>query len=197
MEEKKFNLPAAIIVSLTIIVALVVVSLLQDSSSLRPVEQLSMRKGMPAPDFTFPGLDGEKISLSDKRGLVVLINVWATWCPPCVEEMPSMEKLYKKFKGEKFEILAVSIDADGAKAVASFMKKHRLTFPALLDPEGTIKTTYRVTGVPESFIVDKEGILVGKIIGARDWAAPEVFKLFRDLIQRPLQGTEADPTPKT
>jgi peroxiredoxin len=196
MEEKKFNLPAAIIVSLTIIIALVVVSLLQDNSSLKPLKQLPMGQGIPAPDFTFPGPNGERISLSDHRGKVVLVNVWATWCPPCVEEMPSIEKLYKKFKGEKFEILAVSIDAEGAKAVAPFMKKHRLTFPALLDPEGTIKTAYRVTGVPESFIIDKGGILVGKIIGARDWAAPEVFKLFRDLIQRPLHGTEADPSPK-
>jgi peroxiredoxin len=110
--------------------------------------------------------------------------------------MPSMQKLYNEFNGKNFEILAVSIDADGVDAVAPFMKTHKLSFPALMDPKGTIKSMYRgtiksmyrVTGVPESFIIDKQGILVGKIIGPRDWATQEVFGFFQDLIQRPLSA---------
>ncbi len=131
--------------------------------------------GTKAPDFSFPGLDGQMISLSDYKGKVVLVNIWATWCPPCVSEMPSMEKLYNRFKKDNFEILAVSIDALGAKSVAPFMKLYNLTFPALLDTRGSIKTTYRATGVPESFIIDKNGIILQKVIGGFDWSKPEVF----------------------
>jgi peroxiredoxin len=188
MEEKKFNLRAAITVSLIVTIALIVVSLVQDDSALESLKMSSIREGIQAPDFTFPGLDGENISLSDYTGKVVLVNIWATWCPPCVEEMPSMQKLYNEFNGKNFEILAVSIDADGVDAVAPFMKTHKLSFPALMDPKGTIKSMYRVTGVPESFIIDKQGILVGKIIGPRDWATQEVFGFFQDLIQRPLSA---------
>jgi thiol-disulfide isomerase/thioredoxin len=126
MEEKKFNLRAAITVSLIVTIALIVVSLVQDDSALESLKMSSIREGIQAPDFTFPGLDGENISLK-----VVLVNIWATWCPPCVEEMPSMQKLYNEFNGKNFEILAVSIDADGVDAVAPFMKTHKLSFPAL------------------------------------------------------------------
>ena len=188
MEEKKFNYPAAITVSLIVTIALIVVSLVQDDSSLESVKMSSIGEGIPAPDFTFPGLDGKNTSLSDYKGKVVLVNIWATWCPPCVYEMPSMQKLYNEFNGKNFEILAVSIDAAGVDAVAPFMKKHKLSFPALMDPKGTIKSMYRVTGIPESFIIDKQGILVGKIIGPRDWATQEVFGFFQDLIQRPLSA---------
>ncbi|MBC8432729.1 MAG: TlpA family protein disulfide reductase, partial [Desulfobacterales bacterium] len=105
--------------------------------------------------------------------------------PPCVEEMPSMQKLYQKLKGEDFEILAVSIDSQGAKIVAPFMKKYKLTFPALMDSLGNIKRIYKTTGVPESYIIDKNGILVKKVIGSLDWSHPDILRLFRDLIQKP------------
>jgi len=96
-----------------------------------------------------------------------------------------MEMLYQKLKGENFEIIAVSIDSLGLEAVAPFMKKYNLTFPALIDSAGTIGKTYGTTGVPESFIVDKDGILVKKIIGPIDWANPEVLRFFHVLIQTP------------
>ena len=188
MEEKKFNYPAAIAVSLIVTIALIVVSLVQDDSSLESVKMSSIGEGIPAPNFTFPGLDGKNTSLSDYKGKVVLVNIWATWCPPCVYEMPSMQKLYNEFNGKNFEILAVSIDAAGIDAAAPFMKKHKLSFPALMDPKGTIKSMYGVTGIPESFIIDKQGVLVGKIIGPIDWATQEVFGFFQDLIQRPLSA---------
>ena len=123
------------------------------------------------------------ISLSDHKGKVVLVNIWATWCRPCVDEMPSMEKLYQEFKDDNFEILAVSIDALGAEVVGPFMQKYNLTFPALLDSEGTIRQSYQVTGVPESFIIDQQGVLVKKIIGAADWSSPGVLSFFRNLLQ--------------
>jgi len=95
-----------------------------------------------------------------------------------------MEKLYQQLKGENFEILAVSIDENGAEAVLPFMKKHKLNFTALLDVKGTIKYKYQTTGVPETFIIDRDGIIVEKVIGPRDWAATEAISFFRNLIQR-------------
>jgi peroxiredoxin len=126
------------------------------------------------------------VHLSDYRGKVVLVNIWATWCRPCVEEMPSMQKLYDEFKRNDFEILAISIDATGESVVAPFMQKYKLTFPALIDSEGTIRESYGATGVPESFIIDRQGILVKKIIGAADWSSPAVFRFFSNLLQKPL-----------
>ena len=150
--------------------------------------QAPVRVGFPAPDFTFPGIDGKKVSLSDCRGTVVLVNIWAAWCLSCVKEMPSMEKLHQKLQGENFEILAVSIDTLGVKVVAPFMKKYNLTFPVLIDSAGIIRKAYGITGVPESFIIDKDGILVNKFIGPLDWARSEVVRFFHGLIQKPSPG---------
>jgi peroxiredoxin len=140
-------------------------------------------KGVPAPGFSLPGIDRKLVNLEDYKGKVVLLNIWATWCPPCVEEMPSMEKLYQELKDEDFVILAVSIDVSGSNVVTLFMEKHKLSFPALTDTQGTLKTLYQTTGVPESFIIGKDGIIAEKIIGPRDWATPEVISYFKNLIQ--------------
>jgi cytochrome c biogenesis protein CcmG/thiol:disulfide interchange protein DsbE len=172
------------ILSVCIACVLLIVLLRKDrDSTLRATKPI--QPGLEVPNFAFPDINGKQISLSDHRGKVVLVNVWATWCPPCRQEMPSMQRLYEKFKGENLEILAVSIDSEGGEAVAPFMRKMHLTFPALLDPEETIIPLYGITGVPESFIIDKDWILVEKIVGPINWATPEVFSLFKDLIQKP------------
>jgi cytochrome c biogenesis protein CcmG/thiol:disulfide interchange protein DsbE len=175
----------AIILLILIIIAVAVVILLQGGDTLFKTPQKSrVAQGLPAPTFILPGLDGKAVDLQAYRGKVVFLNIWATWCPPCREEMPSMERLYRELKGEDFEILAVSVDEAGAAAVAPFMKKYHLSFPALLDPEGTMKNLYGVTGVPESFIINREGIIEKIVIGPMDWATPEVVRFFRDLIQK-------------
>ena len=150
------------------------------NSSVMP----GLQKGVSAPNFSFPDLSGKIVSLADFKGKVILLNIWATWCLPCVQEMPSMEKLYKELKDEGLEILAVSIDKLGSEAVRPFMKNHKLSFPALTDTDGKIKTLYQITGVPESFIIDKDGIIVEKIIGPRDWATRGAINYFRNLIQK-------------
>lgn len=185
MQEKKFDYRAAILIILTIAGVLILLLLNRNRPYYKSVKMVPIGIGILAPDFTFPGLHGKNVSLSDYRGKVVLVNIWATWCTPCVDEMPSMEKLYQKLKSENFEILAVSIDSLGAQEVAPFMEKYKLTFPALIDSEGTIRIVYRATGVPESFIIDKDGRLVKKIIGAIDWTRPEILRYFQALIQRP------------
>jgi len=179
--------PKSIIFCVIIIIIVAVVILLQGKDSFFNLTnyQPRVKPGLPAPNFTFPGLDGKKVSLTDFKGKAVFLNIWATWCPPCREEMPSMEKLYQELKGEDFEILAVSIDALGAKVVAPFMKEYKLSFPALLDPEGTIQNLYGTTGVPECFIINKEGIIEKIVIGPMDWATSEVILFFRNLIQKP------------
>lgn len=184
-EKKGFNYPIAVFTFFAVTVLVIILSLKLNDRSFEFSNQVAIEGDIPAPDFAFPGLDGKMIRLSDHKGKVVLVNIWATWCPPCVDEMPSMEKLYQKFEAENFEILAVSIDESGLKAVAPFMKKTGLTFPALIDSEGTIKTAYRITGIPESFIIDKQGFLIKKIVGPVDWASPKVFRFFSELIQKP------------
>jgi len=156
--------------------------LLAKDSIFSPVARPRVEKGVVAPDFTFPDLNGNMVSLADFRGKVVFLNIWATWCPSCVEEMPSMEKLYQEMRGEDFEILAVSIDVQGAKIVTPFMEKYKLSFPALIDSHGRIKSLYQTTGVPETFIIDKEGIIVQKFIGPRDWSSADAFRYFRSLL---------------
>jgi peroxiredoxin len=153
-----------------------------DSMNLKG--QASLGKGDKAPDFALPGLDGKMVKLADQKGKVVFLNIWATWCPPCVDEMPVMEKLHQQLKGEDFEILAVSIDKKGIEAVLPFMEKHNLSFTALIDSKESLKYKYQTRGVPETFIIDRNGIIVEKVIGPRDWAAPEVIDYFRNLIQR-------------
>ena len=185
-KEKDFNYPMAVFIFVAVTVLVVILSLKLNDSSFKFSNQVAIKDNLPAPDFTFPGLDGKKVSLSDYKGKVVLVNIWATWCKPCVDEMPSMEKLYHKFKGKNFEILAVSIDEPGLKAVAPFMKKYNLTFPALIDSEGAVKARYGITGVPESFIIDKQGILIKKIVGPVNWAAPNIFRFFGELISKPM-----------
>jgi cytochrome c biogenesis protein CcmG/thiol:disulfide interchange protein DsbE len=179
------SLRLSLTILFVVVASVLVILLLRNGrdSTIPTTKQIQV--GFSAPNFIFPDLKGQQISLSDQRGKVVLVNIWATWCPPCKQEMPSMQKLYEKFKGENFEILAVSIDSTGRDAVAPFTRTMNLTFPVLLDPKEDIGSLYGITGVPESFIIDKEGIVVEKIIGPIDWATPKVFQFFQDLINKP------------
>ncbi|MDH3270716.1 MAG: TlpA family protein disulfide reductase [Gemmatimonadota bacterium] len=151
--------------------------------------------GAEAPAFTFASLDGTDVSLSDFRGeQVVLVNVWATWCGPCVVEMPSMQRLYDSLEGEEFEILAVSVDAPSGELdefgrpggdLRAFIEELGLSFPILHDPSGSILTTYQTTGVPESFVIGKDGLIYKKVAGPTEWDAIENQELIRRLL-----GTE-------
>ena len=178
------NVKAIAFVVFTIIAVAVVILLQGKDELFKRSPQPRVAEGAPAPAFVFPGLDGRMVDLKAYRGKVVFLNIWATWCPPCRDEMPSMERLYRELKGEDFEILAVSVDTAGAAAVAPFVKKYRLSFPALLDPRGTTQDLYGTTGVPESFIINREGVIEKIVIGPMDWAAPKVVRYFRDLIQK-------------
>jgi len=141
--------------------------------------------GSQAANFKLEKLDGTTISLESLRGKVVFLNVWATWCEPCREEMPSMQTLYDSFKDNKdFVMLAVSQDTKGRAAVAPYVAKNGYHFTILLDPENTIGETYDVSGVPETFIIDRKGQIVAHHMGAFDWSRPDV----RDALQQLLDS---------
>lgn len=140
-------------------------------------------KETQAPDFTLPELAGKSRRLTDFTGQVVLINFWATWCPPCRAEMPAMERLYQELKDDGFTILAVNF-AETAEQVAPFVKEHRLTFPVLLDQEGRVSRLYRAFSLPTTYLLDRHGTLVGRAVGAREWDSADAKRLIRALRAR-------------
>jgi peroxiredoxin len=140
--------------------------------------------GSAAPDFQLSDLQGREITLAAQRGRVVFVNFWATWCPPCRDEAPSLQRLYDQLGSENFEILAVSIDAPSAQGeVAEFSREFGLTFPVLLDPNKDAHRAYGVTGVPETYMIDPQGRLVERFIGPRDWDDPRYVRTVRRLQQ--------------
>ncbi|MBI4636671.1 MAG: TlpA family protein disulfide reductase [Candidatus Rokubacteria bacterium] len=139
------------------------------ADAFRELELIRPSRATAATDFTVPGLTGQTLRLSDFKGKVVLLNFWATWCPPCKEEMPSMERLYRRYKDKGFTILAVSIDSGSAAPVAAFVKKFGLTFPIGLDPEFAVANLYTVRALPSTFLIDRSGALTALAMGPRDF----------------------------
>jgi cytochrome c biogenesis protein CcmG/thiol:disulfide interchange protein DsbE len=176
--RKQWILVGAIVAALTAAVVLGIVL----SPEIFPVEVDSK-----APDFRATSLEtGTVKTIADYKGQVVLLNVWATWCQPCRLEMPSMERLQKEVGPEGLQIVAVSIDEGGPDVVKAFVREFGLTFEILHDPSRSIERIYQTTGVPESFVLNKYGIIVKKVIGAAAWDAP----VNRDLIRRLLAQTD-------
>jgi len=150
--------------------------------------------GTVAPEFEVNDLERGLARLSDHSGEVVLVNIWATWCLPCRVEMPSMERLYQEIGGDGFEIMAVSIDAalgqfDQAGRpggdIEVFADSLGLTFPMLHDPSGGIERLYRTTGVPETFLIGRDGVIYKKVAGGTEWDAPEHKELIQRLLAAP------------
>ncbi len=139
----------------------------------------------PAPAFTLPDINGKKVSLSDFKDKVVLLNFWATWCGPCKAEMPSLNNLSTTFKNEGFVVLAISIDPSD-KPVRSFVLEKGITFPVLMDPDKEVYfDLYAIFALPTSFLIDRNGIIVEKIMGDREWDSPEMKdKVLRVLRKR-------------
>ncbi len=167
-----------------VILSLVVGSLyLGSASSSRPGYEpvTPVAIGDEAPDFQLEDNQGNKVSLSALRGKVVMINFWATWCPPCRAEMPSMEKLHQAMDGDDFVMLAINIEENGRASVAEFLKNNPHNFPVLYDEEGVVQKLYGVYKFPESFVIRKDGIIDDKVIGAIDWAHPETIAYFKEL----------------
>jgi peroxiredoxin len=146
-------------------------------------ESGTVAAGKLASNFRLKDLTGREVALSSLRGKVVFLNVWATWCPPCREEMPSIESLYNDFRANKdFVVLAVSQDTDQA-AVLQFIKKHHFQFPVLLDPRNEVGENYDVSGIPETFIIGRDGRIVAHHVGPYDWANSDIRDVLHKLTE--------------
>ena len=143
--------------------------------------------GARAPEFNVTSIaTGDSVSLREAyAGKVTLVNIWATWCIPCREEMPSMEKLYTDLAPRGFAIAAVSIDEAPAEDVRAFAEELGLTFDILHDRSTRIQQAYQTTGVPESFLLNREGVIVKRVIGAHDWSSPANRALVERLLEEP------------
>ena len=145
-----------------------------------------------ADDFLLPDIHGQVVRLSQLKGKIVFLNVWTTWCPPCRKEMPTMQTLHTQLKSEDFVMLAVSQDVDGQKTVASYLKEWGLTFPVLIDVRGEVGKKYGVTGYPETFLIDRQGMIVHHHIGYNDWSRSEVISAVRRLISHGTWDMDAN-----
>ena len=132
-------------------------------------------------DFSLQSLGGETTALSSLKGKIVILNFWATWCPPCRHEMPSMETLYLRYRDYEFEMLAVNL-RERHDTVFQFIERYGYTFPVLFDQDGRVGSRYGVEAIPTSFIIDKEGKIAGRIVGSIYWDTPQMFALFDALL---------------
>lgn len=139
--------------------------------------------GRPAPDFSLPSLSGEPVSLESLRGKVVYVNFWATWCVPCRDEAPALQRLYHELHADGFEIVAPTIDAAGDLAkIEAFRDEFGIEFPILRDIERTAYQSYGATGVPETYLIDQDGRIAEAYIGPRDWDEPKYGRAVRRLL---------------
>jgi peroxiredoxin len=147
--------------------------------------------GSAAPEFAAVDLaSGRESSLTALRGDVVLLNIWATWCLPCEKEMPSMQRLFEELGPAGLRVVAVSIDDASPEVVQQWVTERQLSFAIWHDPSGRIERLYQTTGVPESFVIDRHGVIVKKIIGATEWDHPAQ----KALIERLLAGEASEAT---
>ncbi len=159
-------------------------------AALPPAPKLShtltkLKTPVPAPDFTLKNMDDKPQSLSDYRGKVVMLNFWASWCPPCRHEMPSMESIFQDMGKQGFVVLAVNQFED-SDHVFAYMGQLSVfpTFPILFDHKGKVSQMYGVKGLPTTLLIDKQGRVVYRAVGGRDFDHPAVRKLVRELLKK-------------
>lgn len=153
-----------------------------DSHYMEELAIVKLEDKIQAQNFILKDLDGGEVSLKNYRSKIVLLNFWATWCLPCLIEMPSMEKLYNEFKNEDFTILAIDLQED-IDRVKDFREEYKLSFPILLDSDGSVARFYDIMAIPTTYIVDREGYLFGVALGPRDWASESAFMLINQLLK--------------
>ena len=163
--------------SITLIVALVIAITFSNVEAKEKQQRL-------ASNFTLKNLEGEDVSLSQFRGKYLLINFWATWCAPCKIEMPSLEKLYRQFKSNNFDMIGISNDMFGARVVRPYIKATNLTFPMLLDQRMIASRQFGIVSLPTTVLIDPQGIIIGVLQGAEDWSDPETLLYFKNLLKK-------------
>src|SRR5579875_296537 len=147
---------------------------------LRPKPRGPVSMGEVAPAFTLPQLPSGKLSLAKYRGQVVVLNFWATWCPPCVMETPSLEQFASEMKSQGVTVIGVSVDQN-AQQLEEFIQRYRLTYPIARDPDASLAHEYGTFKFPETYIIDRDGRVAEKIIGATDWVDPRMIEFVKSL----------------
>lgn len=138
-------------------------------------------KVLRAPDFTLEDLSDKRLGLKDLRGKVVFLNFWATWCVPCREEMPAMEKLYRELKGQGLEVVAINVQ-ESKKEVRKFLAELGVAFTVLLDKDGKVSEEYGTWAIPLSYFINRRGEFIGKVNGSRQWDSQEAGAFFQELL---------------
>jgi peroxiredoxin len=133
-----------------------------------------------APSFCLKSLDGNQVVLDDLKGKPILLKFWATWCPSCVEELPMMEK-FSEGRKDQLVILLAAIDGEKEKKVQRLIKEKKVTLPVLLDPKAKTARSYGVNFIPVSFLISQEGLIVGTVVGERDWVSPKAWSAVKEL----------------
>ncbi len=141
-----------------------------------------------APIFSLKDMKGNVVSLEDFRGKVILLSFWATWCAPCKEEMPGMQKLFQHFQGDDFAMLAISIDKCDKMDLESFVEEMKVDFPILIDKDQTIRNKYFINSLPTSYLIGRDGKFQGFVSGQRDWDSEEARELVLELLQEKVVG---------
>ena len=139
------------------------------------------------PDFELKDLAGKQLTLKELRGKVVFLNFWATWCPPCIEEMPAMERLHQELQKDGLVILAINFQ-EGPERVQEFFAKHNFTFTALLDRDGKVSELYQAWALPVSVIINKRGELAARAMGSKAWDSQEAHQFFKQLLAKEPRG---------
>ncbi len=149
----------------------------------RALDLIKPNRQQQAKDFNVAALEGGKLRLADLKGKVVFLNLWATWCPPCKEEMPAMERLWQRYKGQGLVVIALSMDASGATAVKPFIEEAKYTYRVGLDPKMEIAQLYGARSLPSTFIIDRNGALRAIALGPREWDGGASFAYFDALLK--------------
>jgi peroxiredoxin len=155
------------------------------AGELRPLKNLA-----PASAFMLRDLDGKLTSFTDFEGKVVLLNFWATWCATCRKEMPAMERLYRSLRADGFEVVAISVDQVSTEKVKAFAEELKITFPVLHDRDSIISNLYSNPGVPVSYLIDRQGRIVYRVLGEYDWFSPEARAAVKTLLQGTRKNSE-------
>ncbi|MFQ5960741.1 MAG: peroxiredoxin family protein [Candidatus Methylomirabilales bacterium] len=151
----------------------------EPASEAKPV---AVEESTVVPDFTLPDLNGKQVSLSEYKGKVVLLNFWATWCPPCRLEMPTIEDAYQQYKDQGFHVVAVSVDAGPQSAVRDFLHEYGLSFQVLLDPDMEILHAFHSFSLPTTIVIDRRGVIRSRELGYRDWTDEKSTALITKLL---------------
>jgi peroxiredoxin len=151
-------------------------------AAMRELDLIRPPRARPAPDFSLGVVGGGRFRLADHRGKIVLVNFWATWCPPCLEEMPALERLWQRHRHQGFVLVAVALDAS-VDLVPAFVSEHKLTFPVALDPKLEVGNAYAVRALPTTVIVGKDGGVRALALGPRVWDNVAAHALVRGLVR--------------